>query len=1260
MWRLRWRRAARAYAKFMIGTTVRSLRAEDRWLSQEEDEKERAKLRASIRKDLKDEDLLFAVGLLHDTVIRRRNGAEELDLKVAERLAWFHWFRYHYLPDISVQEVAYAFSLFRRIAEADPDLVPKLLKPLFVPDSVILESWSQEEIRWLARFVLDLSKISDSDSSAKEIDELARHTGDVAEHTLRIALRAPRLDHDLRALLIAALTLTIVDELNDAGMEDLDRLAAPLEEFVLESVVGRAPREPMEAVRLRFLRGEWTWPDLHTDLVTALAMYRDSRYLYYHPDGLIDDLVYALAYARLAWNAGRNTVPTLARMAFDPAWPRSLDVSLSDLDMAANAATDLAGFTALRQVPAVYRDFAAALARTAREIADRFAHLPTENRVLLASALLTEFDITGDESVLDRALAEARTALADHSPYAPRRLKAIGVLGSVLATVAEHRHDRDVLGEATRMLRDAVRMADRLDPDLEAVAGALIHAITVPAAWDNPLKYAPETAAELRELIRLLPDSIARDAAAATALSMDMLGYINRNDLAGLRDIRSALHRLVEERLTDHPMRDHFRLVAASSGLLADMPGGGLRTGIARFRRTLDEATGLGAQERAFWVTTLTSLMLQATATTLSYVTELRPTSVGVLDLSVIDECVEMVNGALAEVTAASDVHRSAELHLGWLFLCRYRETRERGDLDRAISLLGEPCPATADHVDVFMRALNLGEALAARFHLTGADADRAEAAALLVSVGDDLLVTPLVRLRALLAAGLLAASADRMPEALAALERGIRLSHEILLTGLERTGQEFLLKLVSGSVNEAAAAALRTGDAAHAVELLEEGRAVLIHQSLDVRGELAGLLFDMPDLGGRLAAITRARADATDAARRRELAEEWDELVAEIRARPGFSGFLRPPAFASVRPADDQTIVLINPAELGSSAISITGASIQVIALPELRVDDLAGQVGHFHAAIGRRVRAGDAAERTRSAAMLREVLDWLWRAVARPVLDALGHTGPPGKGREWPRIHWCPAGQLSFLPLHAATDRDGGPGASVLDRVVSSYIPSLRVLTYLRRRVPPPAEQRSLLIVSMPDTPGLPPLPGAYQESADLSSLGLPCRVLSGAEATFDSVRRALRQHAWVHFACHAGQDLRLPSRSRLFLSDHALRPLTVADVSRLGITYGELAFLSACETARGGQELPDEAIHLGGALMLAGYRHVIATLWKVKDAIAADVSAQVYRHLRAGEADLAPSRASVALHLATRALRERHPADPILWAPYVHMGP
>jgi CHAT domain-containing protein len=97
-------------------------------------------------------------------------------------------------------------------------------------------------------------------------------------------------------------------------------------------------------------------------------------------------------------------------------------------------------------------------------------------------------------------------------------------------------------------------------------------------------------------------------------------------------------------------------------------------------------------------------------------------------------------------------------------------------------------------------------------------------------------------------------------------------------------------------------------------------------------------------------------------------------------------------------------------------------------------------------------------------------------------------------------------------------------------------------------------------------------------------------------------------------------------------------------------------DLAFLSACETSRGGIELVDEAITVAAAFQLAGYRHVIGTLWSISDELAPDVARHVYQALtHDGTTGLDPGGTAAALDSAIHANREAPLLD---WAPYIHL--
>jgi CHAT domain-containing protein len=229
------------------------------------------------------------------------------------------------------------------------------------------------------------------------------------------------------------------------------------------------------------------------------------------------------------------------------------------------------------------------------------------------------------------------------------------------------------------------------------------------------------------------------------------------------------------------------------------------------------------------------------------------------------------------------------------------------------------------------------------------------------------------------------------------------------------------------------------------------------------------------------------------------------------------------------------------------------------------------------------------------------------------------------------------------------------------------------MRVMTCRTRRC-----CRLLFVVAMPSTPGAADLPGALAEAAALRArYGPGVLVLNGAggvgvglgrgagtatagtvsagTATAGSVSAAMLTYPWAHFACHASSRIDNPSASCLLLADYQTRPLTALDIGRLDLDRAELAFLSACSTARTGGVLPDEAITLASAFQLAGYRQVVATLWPVDDWRAVRLTEIFYAGLAPGEA----AGAATALHHAVRWLRAAHAGQPSAWSAPVHSG-
>ncbi|KAG1888200.1 hypothetical protein F4604DRAFT_1716012 [Suillus subluteus] len=69
---------------------------------------------------------------------------------------------------------------------------------------------------------------------------------------------------------------------------------------------------------------------------------------------------------------------------------------------------------------------------------------------------------------------------------------------------------------------------------------------------------------------------------------------------------------------------------------------------------------------------------------------------------------------------------------------------------------------------------------------------------------------------------------------------------------------------------------------------------------------------------------------------------------------------------------------------------------------------------------------------------------------------------------------------------------------------------------------------------------------------------------------------------------------------------------KPLTLLDIMENDTPHAEFAFLSACHTAVGDEETPDEVIHLVAGLRFSECKSVISALWVVDDTVAKHVEA------------------------------------------------
>ena len=858
----------------------------------------------------------------------------------------------------------------------------------------------------------------------------------------------------------------------------------------------------------------------------------------------------------------------------------------------------------------------------------------------LGAALQTRYGNTGDTTVLDRAVDVLDLAVTSAPANHPERPGFLSDLGAALQTRSVRTGDTTVLDRAVDVLDQAVTITPANHADRAR------HLSNLGAALQTRSVRTGDTT-DLDRAVDVLDQAVATTPANHTNLTgyLSNLGnalrtrYERTGNTSDLDRAIEVLDQAVTSAPTNHPNR---------AGFLSNL-GNALQTRYGHTGNTSDRDHAIDAFEQA------------ATNTPTNH-----PNRAGILS------------------------------NLGNALRTRSGGTGDAVELDRAVDVLDQALTTTpANHPNRAGFLSNLGAALQARSTRTGdaTDLDRALSAfhqgALVVSA------PPMLRAKAARGWGQCAESAGHWSDAVHGFGVAVELLGQVVPGWLERADQEDRLSQIEGVGSEAAAACLQAGLPERAVELFEQGRGVLFARTLDTRTDLTDLAERHPDLADTFENLSRQLSRPTtdmtgmyggtatpetgsrDARDRRRAHDQMVALLDRIRGLDGFTKFLLPRPVADLLPAQGAgALVLVNIAELRSDALILTSTGIQTIPLPYATPAAVAERVNRLRAALAdlRITNPPEHDVRIDAETHIESVLGWLWDTITEPVLTHLGHTGTPTEGQPWPRVWWCPSGPLAFLPLHAAGRPTQGGSDAVLDRVVSSTIPTIRALQQAQARTASPttSDDDRVLVAAMPTTPDTDDpdeaaLPGVAAETAIISALlldqvdvlGLP----DTPAATFDSVTANLPTHKWVHFACHARTRLDDPSQSALLLTDHRTRPLTVTDLSALRLDRAELAVLSACSTALTGTRLPDEPIHLAAACQLAGYRHVIATLWPLDDGVAVYATGIIYRHLMTtddGSPAVDADQAAAATHHATRALRHQLPDQPSLWAMLTHTGP
>ncbi|RSM01307.1 hypothetical protein CEP52_008573 [Fusarium oligoseptatum] len=496
-----------------------------------------------------------------------------------------------------------------------------------------------------------------------------------------------------------------------------------------------------------------------------------------------------------------------------------------------------------------------------------------------------------------------------------------------------------------------------------------------------------------------------------------------------------------------------------------------------------------------------------------------------------------------------------------------------------------------------------------------------------------------------------------------------------------------------AGLASGAAAVALRAGESPYtALRLLESGRGIMINSLLGLRSDVDELRRDHPEEAEQYLKL-RNQVDSVrpglshPAAAwlpvhqpdyRHGAAQALEKAIQDIRTLSGFESFLEGPSEEDMKAAATEgPIIVINVSKYGCDAIII-------------KTDNL---IRHSFSKVTMADIQREAVDATN---MSSRVLEWLWDEIAKPVLDKLDSLTTCSEGGSWPHVRWVTTGPLSRLPLHAAGYHLSSRhlGRTVIDRVISSYSVSLTALVQSRKSIQDQIKlEREPAVYRKPESVVLIAMEELYNAPEEARQIANICRSMSISrpESSRQQVLEALKCCDIFHFAGHGTSNDEDPSESSLKL----MYPdrLTVSNLFEINLHKRRpfLAYLSACSTGEVKQDdFIDEGLHLISAFQIAGFHHVIGTLWEVRDETCLRAAASVYKSMHVD--GMSHGSVAEALHYATRQLRGEWVArdsesrgqlkyqnregkieektgetrkgrfveeGPLFWVPYVHYG-
>lgn len=263
-------------------------------------------------------------------------------------------------------------------------------------------------------------------------------------------------------------------------------------------------------------------------------------------------------------------------------------------------------------------------------------------------------------------------------------------------------------------------------------------------------------------------------------------------------------------------------------------------------------------------------------------------------------------------------------------------------------------------------------------------------------------------------------------------------------------------------------------------------------------------------------------------------------------------------------------------------------------------------------------------------------------------------------------------PDGILGTIPFEALTlaGHESGKSYQALNYLLESYKISYDyAATLLRDRLSKKESNSSNgILLTAPITfldndLKMPELPGTRDEVKEIRYLFLSSSQQPVVKFEADANEHFLKstnlaQFKYIHFATHGLVNESKPELSRVFLTPDAENDgnLYSGEIYSLDIN-ADLVTLSACETGLGQIAKGEGIVGLSRALMYAGAKNIIVSLWQVSDSSTAQLMIDFYKqHLHHSENayfndDLQKAKINL--------LKTENYANPYYWAPFILVG-